>query len=101
MDNKLKEKLEKVVELVNNNMVNPDIHIEYCIPEVETSADNCDIKGDPYILVTYFISEYRQPTRKIKLNGTYLPYEADKISDLVTFSITQFMAEIDSAEIGQ
>jgi len=33
-----KEKLEAVVELVNNVMVNPDVEVEYCIPEVNTTA---------------------------------------------------------------
>ncbi len=101
MNTELKTKLEKVVELVDKTMTNPDIDIEYCIPEVSTTADECDISGDPYILVTYFVSEYRKPTRKIRLNGTYLPYNAEKIADLVTFSIEQFMGDIDSAEIGQ
>lgn len=101
MNTELKNKLEKVVEIVDKAMVNPDIEIEYCIPEVSTTAENCDISGDPYILVTYVVSEYRKPKRKIRLNGTYIPYEAEKIADLVTFSIEQFMGDIDSAEIGQ
>lgn len=101
MDKILKEKLEEVVSIVDRAMTNPDIDIEYCIPEVSTTMDNCDVNGDPYILVTYDVSQYRKPTRKIRLNGTYLPYDAQKISDLVTFSIIQFMAEIDSSEIGQ
>ena len=100
MNSELKAKLEKVVELVDRTMSNPDIDIEYCIPEVSTTAEKCDINGEPYILVTYFVSEYSKPTRKIRLNGTYLPYDAEKIADLVTFSIEQFMGDIDSAEIG-
>lgn len=101
MNTELKNKLEKVVELVDKAMTNPDIDVEYCIPEVATTAEECDISGDPYILITYSVSQYRNPTRKIRLNGTYLPYDAQKIADLVTFSIEQFMGDIDSAEIGQ
>ena len=43
MDKEVKEKLEKVVELVNNAMVDPDIVIEYCIPEVLTTSDTYNI----------------------------------------------------------
>ena len=56
MEKETKEKLEKVVELVNNAMVDPDIDIEYCIPEVATTSETCDVDGDPYILVKYVVS---------------------------------------------
>lgn len=110
MEKALKEKLEAVVALVNNVMADPDIDIEYCIPEVATTADSCDIpsgskhlgdvSGNPYILVKYVISENNVHTRKIRLGKTYLPYAPEKIADLVTFSIEQFKTEIDSVEMG-
>ena len=96
----LKKKLEAVVGLVNNVMVDPEIDIEYCIPEVAITAESCDVSGDPYILATYVISEYRRPTRKIRLTGSYLQYTPKMIADLVTFSIEQFKSEIDTVEIG-
>lgn len=95
-----KEKLETIVELVNNVMVDPDIDIEYCIPEVATTSDTCDISGDPYISVTYVVSEYTKPTRKIRLTDSYLRNSAQEIANLVTFSIEQFKTEIDSVEMG-
>ena len=49
MQPELKEKLEKVVELVYNLMADPDIDIEYCIPEVATTSETCDTTGVPYI----------------------------------------------------
>lgn len=97
---KHKEKLEQIVELVSNVMVDPDIDVEYCIPEVATTADSCSVDGDPYILVKYVVSEYTQPTRRIRLNDSYLEQSAEKISNLVTFSIEQFKSEIDSVEMG-
>lgn len=110
MEKELKKKLEEVVALVNNVMADPDIDIEYCIPEVATTSDSCDIpsgskepgdlSGDPYILVKYVVSEYTVPERKIRLGRTYLPYSAEKIADMVTFSIEQFKTEIDSVEMG-
>lgn len=95
-----KEKLEAIVGLVNNVMVDPDIDIEYCIPEVATTSETCDVSGDPYILVTYVVSEYTKPTRKIRLTDTYLRNTAKAIANLVTFSIEQFKTEIDSVEMG-
>ncbi len=100
MEKALKEKLEAIVGLVNNVMVDPDIDIEYCIPEVATTTETCDVSGDPYILVTYVVSEYTRPTRKIRLTDTYLRNTAKAIANLVTFSIEQFKTEIDSVEMG-
>ncbi len=99
MEKELKNKLEEIVTLVDKLMVDPDIDIEYCIPEVAVTADNCDLSKDPYILVQYFISEYHKPTRKIRLTKTYLRNSPEKISNLITSSIADFKTEIDSVEI--
>ena len=93
----LKEKLTTVVELVNNTMVDPDIDIEYCIPEVTTTTANCDVGGDPYLLVNY--AEDKYVARKIRLTDTYLKNSAEEIAKLVTFSIEQFKEEIDSVQM--
>lgn len=100
MEKALKEKLEAIVGLVNNVMVDPDIDIEYCIPEVATTSESCDISGIPYILVTYVVSEHTRPTRKIRLRDSYLQNTPEEIANLVTFSIEQFKTEIDSVEMG-
>lgn len=98
MEKALKEKLEKVVELVNNIMVDPDIDLEYCIPEVATTSDSCDVSGVPYIMVNY--SEDKYVTRKIRLTDKYLENSAEEIANLVTFSIEQFKEEIDGVQLG-
>jgi hypothetical protein len=100
MEKALKEKMEAIVELVNNVMVDPDIDVEYCIPEVATTSDSCDVSGVPYIEVTYVVSEYTRPVRKIRLTDTYLKNTPEEIANLVTFSIEQFKTEIDSVEMG-
>jgi hypothetical protein len=100
MEKEVKEKLDKVVLLVNNIMVDPDIDIEYCIPEIATTSDSCDISGEPYILAKYVVSEYTQPTRKFKLGRTALLSSAEEIANQITFSIGEFKAEIDSVEMG-
>jgi len=99
MEKEVKEKLEKVVELVNNDMVDPDIEIEYCIPEVETTSDTCDVSGEPYILIKYAMSQYNVKTRTIRLGRTALLNDAEKISNMTTASIEEFKAEIDAGQI--
>ncbi|PHR56558.1 MAG: hypothetical protein COA44_08090 [Arcobacter sp.] len=97
----LHEQLEKVVALVNNAMSDPDIDIEYCIPEVETDTSTCDVLGDPYILVTYIVSEYNKQSRKFRLRDTILRRNTpESIANQVTFSIEEFKAEIDSVQMG-
>jgi len=98
MQKALKEKLETIVDLVNDLMVDPDIEIEYCIPEVATTSDACDVSGDPYISVKYDENKYVE--RKIRLTEKYLDNTPEEIANLVTFSIEQFKEEIDSVQIG-
>ena len=98
MQENLKEKLEKIVELVSNVLADPDIDLEYCIPEVKTTSDSCDVGGVPYILVKYSEDKYVQ--RKIRLTDKYLQNSAEEIANLVTFSIEQFKEEIDSVQMG-
>ena len=86
MSKELTEKLEKIVELLNNVMVDPDIDLEYCSTEAV-----------PYILVKY--SEDKYIERKIRLTDKYLKNSAEEIANLVTFSIEQFKAEVDSVHM--
>lgn len=92
MKAELKEKLESIVELVDKLMVEPDVEVEYCIPDVVTTSDSCDVNADPYILVKY--SEDTYVERKIRLKDRYLRKTAEDVANLVLFSIEQFIAEI-------
>ncbi|EDP73262.1 hypothetical protein [Hydrogenivirga sp. 128-5-R1-1] len=100
MEKELKEKLEKVVELVRNVMADPDIDIDYCIPEVATTSDKCEVNADPYIIVRYTIEEGDTHERKIKLRKKYLEKTAEDLANFITFYIEQFIEEIDSVEYG-
>lgn len=99
MEKETKAKLEQVVELVNKARADPDIDIEYCIPEVATTAETCDVDGDPYILVKYDVSATIVKTRKIRLGRTALLNSAEEIANQVTFSIEEFKSEIEAGEI--
>ncbi|CAA6806149.1 MAG: Unknown protein [uncultured Sulfurovum sp.] len=100
MEQARKEKLEQIVALVDDLMVDPDLDIEYCVPEVSTTAESCDVSGEPYILIKYVISVNNVHTRKIRLTETYLRNTPEEIRNLITFSAEEFKGEIDSVEIG-
>ena len=100
MQKELKEKLQRVVQLVDNVMVDPEINLECCIPGVAMTSQTCNMVKDPYISVEYVVGEYTRPTRKIHLTRAYVQHEPEVIADLVTFSIEQFKTEIDSVEMG-
>lgn len=95
-----KEKLETIVALVDKAMVDPDMDIDYCIPGIEMTSKSWDGTGDPYILLTYVVSEYTKPTRKFHLGSTALLSTAEEVANRVTFSIEAFKSEIDSVEMG-
>ncbi|MDX1295734.1 MAG: hypothetical protein R3302_05685 [Sulfurimonadaceae bacterium] len=98
MEQALKEKLEKIVELVYNLMVDPDIDIEYCIPEVATTTESCDVGGEPHLLVKYAEDNY--VTRKVRLDKDTMTKSPEAIAAYVTDNIKEFKEEIDGVKLG-
>ena len=90
MEKELREKLEIVVELIDNVMVNPDIELEYHIPE----------DGDAYIDMKYIANGTHVMNQKLPLKQRYLKKTPEDIANLVTFYIEQFIEQIDSVEHG-
>ena len=88
----LKQRLDKVVELVSKASADPDIEIEY---------NASDGSNDPSILITYVVSEYNKPTRKIALKDTVLSRNTpEDLANQITFSIEEFKGDIDSVGMG-
>ena len=98
MQEVLKEKLATTVALIDNMMVDPDIDVEYCIPEVAMTVGDTDLKADPYILVKYSEDSYIK--RKFSFNDHYVEQSAEEIANFLTFSIEQFKEEVDSLKYG-
>ena len=88
----LKEKLTKVVELVNNVLVNPDLDLDYYIPEDSTDGS--------YILLKYVVNSTHTQERKIPIKKNYQEKEAEDLANLLTFFIEQFMEQVESVESG-
>ena len=95
----LNGKLEEIVALVNNANADPDIDIEYCIPEVATTSESCDVSGDPYIHLKYVANGTHTMEQNIPLKRD-LDKTPEDLANLVTFKIEQFIEEIDSVENG-
>ncbi|MCF6244642.1 MAG: hypothetical protein L3J43_06360 [Sulfurovum sp.] len=100
MNKELQEKLEKVVELVNNAMVDPNVDIEYCIPELTITKATRNASVDPYILLQYVVNETHTQNQKIPIKKNYLKKSPEDIANLVTFYIEQFIEQIESVEYG-
>lgn len=95
-----KEKLEKVVVLVNNAMVNPDVELEYCIPEAATTTEPYGVSRDPYIHLKYMSNGTHVMKQNVRIGPQYLTKTPEDIANLVTFHLEQFIEEIDSIEYG-
>jgi ketopantoate hydroxymethyltransferase len=98
MEQVLRNKLETVVELVDKAMADPDIDVEYHIPEVVVTCEGSGNSADPFILVKH--AEESLSHRKINLSERYQKGSADEIANFVTFSIEQFKEEVESLRYG-
>ncbi len=87
------QKLEDVVRLLKYDKSDPDIDIDYCIPEVTITSKECDVWDQPYVIIRYNIDENNVPWKIIRLTEHYLEYPADKIVNLINFTIEQFILE--------
>lgn len=100
MQQELVEKLESVVDIVNNVLTNPDLEISYCIPDVAMTSESPNVSGDPYIHLTYMSNGTHKMEQNIPIKQNYLKKEPQDLANLVTFYIEQFVEEIDSVEYG-
>jgi len=94
------EKLKKVEALVNSTMIDPDIDIEYCIPELGVTSDACGVSEKPHILLTYVEDEYTTRTRKVSLGTTALQSTPEDLSKHITLAIEEFKDEMDDIKMG-
>ena len=90
-NDKLNEKLETTIDLINNVMANPDVDVEYCVP---------DAGGDPYIHLKYMAGGTHVMNQNIPLKRNYLEKTPQDLANLVTFYIERFIEQIDSVESG-
>ena len=97
-----KEKLQKVVGLIDNMAVDPSFSIDYFIPGVIVTADGGKNEaGGPYIEFTYNTSDGKDPhVQHMPLTHGYLDKTPEDMVNLFTFSVERFMEQIDSRQYG-
>lgn len=99
-----KEKLQRVVEIIDNVGVNPDVMVDYFIPGVLVTegADGSGDSGGPYVQFTYAsASDGLNPhVQHMPLTHGYLEKTPEDLANLITFSLERFMEEIDSRQYG-
>lgn len=100
MQQEIQEKLEDVVDIIHNTMIDPDIELTYHIPDVAMTAENAKITKDPYIHLKYVSNGTHTMEQNIPIKHIYLKKDAQDIANLVTFYIEQFIEEINSVEYG-
>lgn len=92
------EKLQTMIRLVNNMSIDPDVQIDYYIPDVLTTVDKTGDFNDPYVQFSYDCDGIH--TQHFPLKKTYLEKTPEDLANLITFSLEQFTGEIDARQYG-
>lgn len=95
-----KNRMEEIMGLVNNAMIDVDVDVDYCIPEVAATSDNCDISGEAHILLSYDEDEYTTRTKKVSLSKTALQSTPEDLTKHVILAIEEFKDEMDDIQFG-
>jgi len=96
----LKSRMEEIVELVNDAMIDLEVEVDYCIPELVTDATSCDVSNKAHILLTYREDEYTTRTRKVSLGKTALQSSPADLTQHVLQAIENFKEEADDIRMG-
>ncbi len=96
----LKERMKEIIGLVNKTMIDLEVNVDYCIPEVATTSEACDISGNPHILLTYPKDEYTTHTKKVSLSKTALQSTPEDLTKHVILAIEEFKDEMDDIQMG-
>ncbi len=98
-----KEKLARVVDLVDKVSVDPNVEVDYFIPGVLVTVKDGGERssGGPYIRFTYAMSEGMDPhVQRVPLTHGYLDKEPQDLANMVTSYLERFMEEMDSRQYG-
>lgn len=96
-----KEKLQRVVDLIDNIAVDPDVNIEYFIPGVLVTIDGGTVESaGPYIQFTYAKDNIHPWIQRMPLKQNYLEKTPADLANFITFTLERFIEEVDSVESG-
>ena len=94
------EMLESAVGIIDNMSVDPDVQIDYYIPEVLMTVESRDATNDPFIQFTYEANGQRPQVQYMPLKDNYLQKTPQDLANFITFAVEQFTEEIDSTFYG-
>jgi hypothetical protein len=96
-----KERLQTVVDLVDKMAVDPDVNIDYFIPGfLVTAKGGREETGGPFVEFSYSADGQEPHIQHMPLRQRYLDKTPEDLANLITFSLEQFMGEIDSRQYG-
>lgn len=97
----LKEKLQAVIEMIENIAVNSNVSVEYFIPGVLVTIEGGTIEFEgPYIQFTYANDGGHPWVQRMPLRQNYLQKSAEDLVNFITFTLERFIEQIDSVENG-
>lgn len=95
-----KDRMEEIIGLVNNTIIDMDVDVDYCIPAVATTSESCGLSDNPHIVLTYAEDDYTTRTRRISLGKAALQSSSEDLTQHVALAIEKFKDEIDSIKMG-
>ncbi|CAI6151962.1 MAG: hypothetical protein SPLUMA2_SPLUMAMAG2_01355 [uncultured Sulfurimonas sp.] len=98
--NALKARMKEIKVLVDEAMIDLEVEVEYCIPDLVSDATSCDMGGEPHILMTYSEDQYTTRTRKVSLGKTALQSSPSDLTLHILQAIEIFKEEADDIRMG-
>ena len=94
------ETMQAAVGIIDNIAVDPDVSIDYYIPGVLMTVENHKLSEEPYVQFTYAANGQKPQVQYKPLKKMYLDKTPEDLANLITFSLEQFIEEIDSTFYG-
>ncbi len=96
-----KEKYQKVIDLIENLAIVPEVEIGYFIPGVLVDVEGGgEQSGGPFIQFTYTKDVNHPWIQRMPLKRNYLEKSPEDLVNFITFALERFIEEIDSLEYG-
>ncbi|CAA6808594.1 MAG: Unknown protein [uncultured Sulfurovum sp.] len=98
MKAELREKLAKVVKMVDKKLGNPNVDLDYCIPGMTIAEEDSMATSEPYILLTCTLNEDYTHTQRVPIKENDFNKTPQEITNLVILFIEQFTEQCASVE---
>lgn len=96
----LKARMVEIKALVDEAMIDLEVEVEYCMPELVTDATSCDMSGEAHLMLSYSEDKYTTRTRKVSLGKTALQSSPQDLTLHILQAIEIFKEEADDIRMG-